>query len=134
MANPTILPLTSDDPPAPTPRVPAQVDIPVPATPASFNFKAVLQRMIQQNASDVHLKVGRPPVLRVNGDLMSLDLPPLKPEDLKALAEQIMTPKQVKEFAEAKEADFAIGVPGIGRFRVNVYQQRGTIAYAMRAV
>ena len=74
MANPTILPLTSDDPPAPTPRVPAQVDIPVPATPASFNFKAVLQRMIQQNASDVHLKVGRPPVLRVNGDLMSLEL------------------------------------------------------------
>jgi twitching motility protein PilT len=134
MPNPTILPLTTDTPPAPTPRVPAQVDIPVPASPASFNFKAVLQRMIQQNASDVHLKVGRPPVLRVNGDLTSLDLPPLKPEDLKALAEQIMTPKQVKEFAEAKEADFAIGVPGIGRFRVNVYQQRGTIAYAMRAV
>jgi twitching motility protein PilT len=45
-----------------------------------------------------------------------------------------MTPKQVKEFAENKEADFAIGVPGIGRFRVNVYQQRGTIAYALRAV
>ena len=134
MANPTALPLTDDESPAPTPRVPAQVDIPVPATPASFNFKAVLQRMIQQNASDVHLKVGRPPVLRVNGDLTTLELPPLKPEDLKALAEQIMTPKQVKEFAEAKEADFAIGVPGIGRFRVNVYQQRGTIAYAMRAV
>jgi twitching motility protein PilT len=134
MANPTILPLTTDAPPAKTPRVPAQVDIPVPATAASFNFKAVLQRMIQQNASDVHLKVGRPPVLRVNGDLMTLELPPLKPEDLKGLAEQIMTPKQVKEFAEAKEADFAIGVPGIGRFRVNVYQQRGTIAYAMRAV
>jgi twitching motility protein PilT len=90
--------------------------------------------MIQQNASDLHLKVGRPPVLRINGDLTTLDLPPLKPEDLRALAEQIMTPKQVREFAEQKEADFAIGVPGIGRFRVNVYQQRGTIAYALRAV
>ena len=134
MANPTVLPITTDSAPAATPRVPAQVDIPVPPTSASFNFNAVLQRMIQQNASDVHLKVGRPPVLRVNGDLMTLELPPLKPEDLKSLAEQIMTPKQVKEFAEAKEADFAIGVPGIGRFRVNVYQQRGTIAYAMRAV
>ena len=77
MANPTIIPLPIDEPQ--TPRVPTQVDIPVPATPASFNFKAVLQRMIQQNASDVHLKVGRPPVLRVNGDLLSLDLPPLKP-------------------------------------------------------
>jgi twitching motility protein PilT len=104
------------------------------APPATFNFKAVLQRMVQQNASDLHLKVGRPPVLRVNGDLVSLDLSPLRPEELKALAEQIMTPKQVKEFAEQKEADFAIGVPGIGRFRVNVFQQRGTIAFAMRAV
>ena len=104
------------------------------APAATFNFKAVLQRMVQQNASDLHLKVGRPPVLRVNGDLVSLELPPLRPEELKALAEQIMTPKQVKEFAEQKEADFAIGVPGIGRFRVNVFQQRGTIAFAMRAV
>jgi len=111
----------------------AAAPAPAPA-PATFNFKAVLQRLIQDGASDLHLKVGRPPVLRVHGDLFSLDMPPLRPEDLKALAEQIMTPKQVKEFAEHKEADFAIGVPGIGRFRVNVYQQRGTIAYAMRSV
>jgi len=117
-----------------TTQVPAQRDVPDPVNPAAFNFKAVLQRMIQQNASDLHLKVGRPPVLRINGDLSTLDIPPLRPEDLKVLAEQIMTPKQVKEFAENKEADFAIGVPGIGRFRVNVYQQRGTIAYALRAV
>jgi twitching motility protein PilT len=58
----------------------------------------------------------------------------MRPEDLKSLAEQLMTPKQVKELSEYKEADFAIGVPGIGRFRVNVYQQRGTIAYALRAI
>jgi twitching motility protein PilT len=59
---------------------------------------------------------------------------PLKPEDLKLLAEQIMTPRQVKEFAERKEADFAIGVPGVGRFRTNIYQQRGTLAFAFRAI
>jgi len=109
-----------------------------PAAPqpagAAFNFKAILQQMIQQNASDLHLKVGRPPTLRVNGDLSPLQLPPMRPEDLKSLAEQVMTPKQVKEFADNKEADFAIGVPGIGRFRVNVYQQRGTIAYALRSI
>src|ERR1700734_1414880 len=58
----------------------------------------------------------------------------MRPGDLKSLAEQVMTPRQVKEFAENKEADFAIGVPGIGRFRVNVYQQRGTIAYALRSI
>jgi twitching motility protein PilT len=100
----------------------------------TFNFKVVLQQMVQQNASDVHLKVGRPPVLRVNGELITLDMPPLRPEDVKQLAEHIMTPRQVKEFTDNKEADFAIGVPGIGRFRVNVYQQRGTVAYALRSV
>jgi twitching motility protein PilT len=118
----------------PTPQDAPHSGAPAAGAPAAFNFKAVLQRMIQQNGSDLHLKVGRPPVLRINGELEALDLPPLRPEELKALAEQIMTPKQVKEFAEQKEADFAIGVPGIGRFRVNVYQQRGTIAYALRAV
>jgi len=112
----------------------AEPAAPHPHAAAGFNFKAVLQRMVQANASDLHLKVGRPPVLRVNGDLTSIDMAPLRPEDLKTLAEQIMTPKQVKEFAEHKESDFAIGVPGIGRFRVNVYQQRGTIAYALRSV
>ena len=101
---------------------------------APFNFKGVLQQLVQQSGSDLHLKVGRPPTLRVNGDLVPLQLPAMKPEDLKSLAEQVMSPKQVKEFAEHKEADFAIGVPGIGRFRVNVYQQRGTIAYALRAI
>jgi twitching motility protein PilT len=101
---------------------------------AAFNFKAILQQMVQLNASDLHLKVGRPPTLRVNGDLSPLPLPALRPEDLTALAKELMTPKQVKEFSEYREADFARGVPGIGRFRVNAYQQRGTIAFALRTI
>ena len=106
-----------------------------PAAPGQmFNFKAVLQQLVQRNASDLHLKVGRPPTLRLHGDLVPLDHPPLRPEDLKGLAEQLMTPRQVKEFTENKECDFAIGVPGIGRFRCNVYQQRGSLCYAMRAI
>jgi twitching motility protein PilT len=107
---------------------------PADAAPAAFNFKAILQEMVKQNASDLHLKVGRPPTLRVQGELSPLQHPAMRPEDLKSLAEQVMSPRQVKEFAENKEADFAIGVPGIGRFRVNVYQQRGTIAYALRSI
>jgi twitching motility protein PilT len=90
--------------------------------------------MVQQGASDVHLKVGRPPTLRVDGHMVSLEMPPLTQEDLRSLAEQIMAPKNIKEFSDQKESDFALAVPGIGRFRVNAYQQRGTIAYAMRTV
>ncbi len=101
---------------------------------APFNFKQAIAQMIQRNGSDLLLKVGRAPTVRVNGELATLEMAPLKPEDLKLLAEQVMTPRQVKEFAEKKEADFAIGVPGVGRFRTNIYQQRGTLAFAFRAI
>src|SRR5690349_2313888 len=86
---------------------------------APFDFKVVLQQMTQANGSDLHLKVGRPPTMRLNGDLTPMPFAALKPEELKGLAEQLMNPKQVKQFTDEKECDFAIGVPGIGRFRVN---------------
>src|ERR1041384_5536554 len=105
-----------------------------PPTTAPFNFKQAISQMVQRAGSDLHLKVGRPPTVRVNGELYGLAMQPVRPEDLKHLAEQIMTPRQVKEFAEKKEADFAIGVPGVGRFRTNIYQQRGTLAFAFRAI
>src|SRR5437762_10536006 len=105
-----------------------------PPSAAPFNFKQAISQMVQRAGSDLLLKVGRPPTIRVNGELRTLGMQPLKPEDLKLLAEQIMTPRQVKEFAEKKEADFAIGVPGVGRFRTNIYQQRGTLAFAFRAI
>ena len=101
---------------------------------STFNFKVVLQQLVQRGASDLHLKVGRPPTLRLHGELTPLEMSPMRPEDLKTLAEQLMTPRQVKEFTDNKECDFAIGVPGIGRFRCNVYQQRGSLCYAMRAI
>src|ERR1041384_4941154 len=73
MANPTQAPAPGSAPSAP----------PAP----TLNFKAVLQEMIRRNGSDLHLKVGRPPTFRVDGELEPLDQSPLKPEDLKALAE-----------------------------------------------
>jgi twitching motility protein PilT len=107
---------------------------PTGASGTPFNFKQAISQMVSRNGSDLLLKVGRPPTIRVNGALVGLDMAFLKPEDLKTLAEQIMTPRQVKEFSEKKEADFAIGVPGVGRFRTNIYQQRGTLAFAFRAI
>ncbi|HEU4953481.1 MAG TPA: type IV pili twitching motility protein PilT, partial [Gemmatimonadales bacterium] len=60
-------------------------ETPAGAAPASsFNFKNSIGQMVQRNASDLLLKVGRPPTVRVNGELAGLDMPPLKPEDLKA--------------------------------------------------
>src|SRR5256885_11348724 len=118
--------MASSVPPAAPPASPTAA--PSPSAPGQmFNFKAVLQQLIQRNASDLHLKVGRPPTLRLHGDLVPLDHPALRPEDLKGLAEPLMTPRQVKEFTENKECDFAIGVPGLWRFPRNVYQQPGSL-------
>ena len=105
------------------------------ATASRFNFKQAIAR--DGPAQRVRpAPQGGPAARRCASTASSpaLDMPPLKPEDLKPLAEQIMTPRQVKEFAEKKEADFAIGVPGVGRFRANIYQQRGTLAFAFRAI
>jgi twitching motility protein PilT len=105
-----------------------------PALESSFDYRVALRKMLEQNASDLHLKVGCAPTLRVDGELKSLPLPALRPDDMKALADQIMPPKRRREFDDMMEADFALGVPGIGRFRVNAFRQRGTIAYAFRVV
>jgi twitching motility protein PilT len=104
------------------------------APAASLDLKAALQRMAREGASDLHLKVGRPPTLRLHGDLVPLPMPALRPEELRTLAEHLLPPAQLREFVEFREADFAINVPGIGRFRVNVYQQKGTVAFAMRNI
>src|ERR1700730_7173771 len=97
-------------PPAAAPSGPAAGGAP-PASGSGFNFKDVLQQLVQRGASDLHLKVGRAPTLRIHGELVPLDMPALKPEDLKGLAEQLMTPRQVKGFTDNNESDFAIGVP-----------------------
>jgi twitching motility protein PilT len=113
---------------------PAPDVVTVDSTTPGFQFRAAIVQMVQRGASDLLLKAGRPPTVRINGHLQLLAMPPLRAEELKALAELVMTPQQLHEFSETKEADFGIGVPGIGRFRTNVYQQRGTIAFALRAI
>lgn len=99
-----------------------------------FVLRAALEEMIRRGASDLHLKVGRPPVLRINGNLFDTELAPLRPEDLKRCLEQVMNAEQREHFAAHKEMDFAIGVQGLGRFRINVFQQRGTLGFSLRAI
>jgi twitching motility protein PilT len=90
--------------------------------------------MMQRRASDLHMKVGTPPTIRVDGHLCPLDHPAPMQKDLEAMAEQVLTPKQRKIYDEQREVDFAFGVPGLARFRANFYQQRGTMSMAIRQV
>lgn len=99
-----------------------------------FKLRRALEEMVRRGASDLHLKVGRPPVLRIMGALTELDQPLLKPEEARRCAEQILTPQLREQFAAQREIDFAIGVQGLGRFRVNLFQQRGTLSFAFRAI
>jgi twitching motility protein PilT len=99
-----------------------------------FNLREALEELVRRGGSDLHLKVGRPPVVRVNGDLHETPLAVLRPEDIKRCAEQTLSPRQRESFAERKEIDFAIGVQGLGRFRTNIFQQRGTLGMAFRAI
>ena len=97
-------------------------------------LKTLLKRMTDEEASDLHLKVGNPPIFRIHGRLIRTNLEILSPKDLKDLAAEIMTQQQQRIFVARKELDFAIGVPGLGRFRVNAYIQRGSISIVMRAI
>jgi twitching motility protein PilT len=99
-----------------------------------FTLRRSLEEMVRRNASDLHLKVGRAPVLRIHGDLSETDLPTLRPEDLRKCADQILNPRHREAFDEGREIDFAIGVQGLGRFRVNIFQQRGTLGLAFRSI
>lgn len=99
-----------------------------------MNLKTLLERMVRDEASDLHLKAGSAPVLRINGKLNVLKEEPLSPEELRKTAQQIMTKDQQDEFLRTKELDFAIGVSGLARFRVNVYMQRGSVSIAMRTI
>jgi len=97
-------------------------------------LKGLLKKMIDEEASDLHLKVGNPPIFRIHGRLVRANLDVLSPKDLKDIAAEIMTQQQQRIFIARKELDFAIGVPGLGRFRVNAYIQRGSISIVMRAI
>ncbi len=94
----------------------------------------LLQKVVEAGASDLHLKVGSPPTIRVDGELDELDEPSCTPEDTKDYAASLMSEKQIRRFSETNEIDFAYSAPSVGRYRINVYRQRGTISIALRQV
>ena len=94
----------------------------------------ILELAIASGASDVHLTVASPPIVRVNGRLKRLGEEKLTPEDAMRIIQEILTPEQIKVFEEKGELDISYSNPGFGRFRVNVYKQRGSYSMALRVV
>lgn len=86
-------------------------------------------------ASDLHLKVGSFPVMRIGGELRPIaDAPRLKPEDTLDMAFAMMSNRQKQRFKEVSEVDIGYGVSGLGRFRANIFQQRGTVSIVLRVI
>ncbi|MBN1885929.1 MAG: type IV pilus twitching motility protein PilT [Candidatus Krumholzibacteriota bacterium] len=99
-----------------------------------MNIKNILEAMIKSKASDLHVKAGLQPVVRVDGKLQHLEFDRPTPKDMEEIADQILTPKQKERFKKTREVDFAFGVAGLARFRANFYVQRGSIAMVFRHV
>jgi twitching motility protein PilT len=100
-----------------------------------MELNEVLQVALRTAASDIHLKAGLPPMFRVDGSLVPLkDARRLPPEEIMRMAFGIMNEYQKEKFKQTNEVDLAYGVPGLGRFRVNVFQQRGTLGVVLRVI
>lgn len=99
-----------------------------------MNLKNLLYKAMEMKASDLHITVGYPPVLRINGDLEKMDVEPLTAEDNYNLVKQIVNEDEIKVLDEKGQIDKSYSQQGIGRFRVNVYRQRGTYGVAIRTV
>src|SRR5688500_7162932 len=100
-----------------------------------MELNEILQIALRGGASDIHLKAGLPPMFRVDGSLVPLkDGKRLPPEEVARMAFGIMNEFQKDKFKSTNEVDLAYGVPGLGRFRVNVFQQRGTIGAVLRVI
>ncbi len=94
----------------------------------------IVRLCAEQKASDIHLKVGQPPILRINTALVFSDFPPLTVEDVATYLKEVCQPPQLEQLNREKELDFSFGFEGVGRFRFNVYFQRGTKGISMRRI
>jgi twitching motility protein PilT len=99
-----------------------------------YTVNDLLIKAAEMNASDLHLTVGVPPKVRVFGSLVDAGPDILKPDDIQTLAYSILPPAQIPKFEENGELDFSYAIPGIGRYRANVFHQRGSLGATIRLV
>ncbi len=106
-----------------------------PKAPSSLELNDILKVAVKAGASDIHIKAGLPPIFRIDGSLYPYkEAPRLSPDVVNKMAYGIMNKSQQEKFKENMEIDLAYGVPGLGRFRVNVFQQRGTVGVVLRVI
>ena len=97
-------------------------------------IEEIMKTATQAGASDVHITVGIPPKMRVNGNLITMDYPRMMPADTQEVGLSIMSDIQRERFEERGEYDMSFSIPELGRYRVNIYKQRGSVALALRLV
>src|SRR5581483_10723579 len=105
-----------------------------PRIRAQMDVADLLRTMAERGASDLHLSAGNVPFIRVDGELLPMAFAQLDADDTEDAAEALMPAHKRSEFTRTNEADFAYSLEGVGRFRVNVLRQRGTVALAIRLV
>lgn len=99
-----------------------------------ISLRELLEQMVKMDASDLHLTVGSPPVVRVDGKLQRLKYDRLNGEHIKKLAYSMLSEKQKLKFEQASELDFSFGIESMSRFRCNMFMQRGNIAVVLRQI
>jgi len=98
------------------------------------NIKTLLKEMMERRATDLHLTVGAPPTIRIDGELTRMEYDPLTPNETQSLIYSLLKDEQKKRFEMDKELDLAFGIKGLSRFRANVFTQRGCVASAIRVI
>ena len=99
-----------------------------------MDFQEMFKQMVEIEASDLYLTVGRPPMYRVEGTIQAIGDRNFTPDELAALADAVMTEKQRREFAQNLEMNLAQSLPGVARFRVNIFTQRGSVGMVIRRI
>jgi twitching motility protein PilT len=99
-----------------------------------IQMQTLLKLMVEKGASDLHMRVGVAPVFRINGDLFKLQMDGIIADDMEKAIQSVMAPEQYEKFKSTNEYDFAIGIKGAGRFRINAFRQRGSTSMAIRHI
>jgi twitching motility protein PilT len=99
-----------------------------------ISLDSLLEGLVSREGSDVHLRAGEPPVFRIHGDLVKTDLPPLSREAVAETVYQMMSGDKLERLARGEEVDVGYEIPGLARFRVNAYWERGWISAAVRLI